>query len=455
MTGPVARVVACAVGMAALAGGLASAGLGRGPGLAVRPASALPAHGEWPAGQAAAGGRAGLAGRAVRALPLRAGVSRLAGWQKGGLLGVSFARAADGWAVGVACVPDCNSGREDTLIVHWNGSRWSRQASPDLSPLEGLFSVSAVSAADAWAAGGYGTGSGAFRTLMLRWNGVAWSRVTSPDPSPDREYGLNVISAVTATSARNAWAVGYYCARRCQADGEVDRTLILHWNGVRWAVAASPDPGTGYSVLTGVTAVSATSAWAVGSYAAGTSVMRPLALHWNGIRWARAAIAQPRRGGRYRLLTGVTATSANSAWAAGYSCTANCSTQPDASQADRTLILHWNGTRWSPAPTPDPGARYDILNAISAASAGSGWAVGDFATSTGKIAPLVLRWNGHAWAHSPAPRSRADASLFAASASPNPPVWAVGYTCAAGSSCLAEFLHPLTLRWNGRSWTSP
>jgi hypothetical protein len=380
-------------------------------------------------------------------------VPRPAGWQKGGLLGVSFAAAADGWAVGVACVPDCSSGREDTLIVHWNGSRWSRQASPDLSPLEGLFSVSAVSAADAWAAGGYFTDSGAFRTLILHWNGAAWSRVTSPDPSPDHEYGQNVISQVTATSARNAWAVGYYCFRRCQADGEVDRTMILHWNGVRWTSVASPDPGKGYSVLTGVTAVSAASAWAVGSYAVGSSAMRPLVLHWNGIRWTPSMMAQPRRGSRYRLLTGVTAASASNAWAAGYSCTAKCSTQPNASQADRTLVLHWNGSRWSPVPTPDPGARYDILNAISAASAASAWAVGDFATSTGEIAPLILRWNGHAWTQSPAPRGRADASLFSASDSHAPPAWAVGYSCAAGS-CRDEFLRPLALRWNGRSWTT-
>jgi hypothetical protein len=411
---------------------------------------------------AAAGGSAKLASLAVRALTPPAGAPRSAGWQQGGLLSVSFATAADGWAVGYSCVPDCSRGREDTLILHWNGRRWSRQASPDPSPLEGLFSVSAVSAADAWAAGVYVTSPGVFRTLILHWNGSAWSRVASPDPSPDHQAGLNGIGQVTGVSARNAWAVGSYCARLCQVDGEVDRTLILHWNGARWSTVGSPDPGPGYSVLAGVTALQAGGGWAVGSYAdrSSSSALRPLILRYTGIRWTPAAVPRPLQGRPSRVLTAVTATSASNAWAVGYSCTANCSTQAAVNQADRTLILHWNGSRWSPAPSPDPGARYDILTAVSATSADSAWAVGDFVTRAGTIAPLILRWTGSAWAQIPSPRPGANAGLFsatairAARASQAAPAWAVGATCAAGSDCLDAVLRPVILRWNGRSWTA-
>ena len=64
-------------------------------------------------------------------------------------------------------------------------------------------------------------------------------------------------SAVTATSVRNAWAVGYSETKSSQP------SLILHWNGRRWARVASPSPG-GENTLMAVAASSARNAWAVG-----------------------------------------------------------------------------------------------------------------------------------------------------------------------------------------------
>ncbi len=41
------------------------------------------------------------------------------------------------------------------------------------------------------------------------------------------------------------------------------QSLILHWNGVTWLQVPSPSPGN-FTELTGVRAVSASDAWAVG-----------------------------------------------------------------------------------------------------------------------------------------------------------------------------------------------
>jgi len=60
-----------------------------------------------------------------------------------------------------------------------------------------LHGVTATSARNAWAVGL----TVAEKTLILRWNGTAWKRVPSPG-------GLGLLG-VAATSARNAWAVGY------------------------------------------------------------------------------------------------------------------------------------------------------------------------------------------------------------------------------------------------------
>jgi hypothetical protein len=90
-----------------------------------------------------------------------------------------------------------------------------------------LSGVSAVSATDAWAVGYYDNSSGVGDTLILHWNGTAWSKVKSPNPSSTS----NVLSGVSAVSATDAWAVGDYQNNTTGADD----TLILHWNGTSWS----------------------------------------------------------------------------------------------------------------------------------------------------------------------------------------------------------------------------
>jgi hypothetical protein len=93
------------------------------------------------------------------------------------------------------------------------------------------------------------------RTLLAHWNGRAWTEVTDPSP-------LNgTLVAVTATSARNAWAVGY-----TDSNGGGAKTLILHWNGKKWkrVPVLSLEPADS-DALTAVAATSDGNAWAVGS----------------------------------------------------------------------------------------------------------------------------------------------------------------------------------------------
>ena len=66
------------------------------------------------------------------------------------------------------------------------------------------------------------------------------------------------------------------------------------------------------------------------------------------------------------ILTGVAATSAGSAWAIGDTDTSSASTRP--------LILRWNGTAWTTVPNPSPAGSY--LYGVAATSAGTAWAVG-------------------------------------------------------------------------------
>lgn len=161
---------------------------------------------------------------------------------------VSAAAANDVWAVGGSVA--------GTLLEHWNGKRWSRLASPDRwAEFSG---VAALSRHDVWLVGMLVRGKA--KMLVEHWNGRAWQRVATPDSNGVWPSGI------AADSTRDIGVVG----------GE----LLLHWNGVRWnRVAAEPPAAHNYS-LDAVTAISARDAWAVGS--AGS---KSLVEHWNRHRW--------------------------------------------------------------------------------------------------------------------------------------------------------------------------
>jgi hypothetical protein len=317
----------------------------------------------------------------------------------GALLGVSATSGTNAWAVGNRCVSACGTPAAvaNTLILHWNGHRWSHVASPDPSAsADYLAGVSATSAANGWAVGddcvsACGTSGQIFRTLILHWNGHRWSHVASPDPSASANY----LRSVSATSAANAWAVGQYCASGCGTEGPVIRALILHWNGHRWSRVASPAPSAISNALKIVTAASARDAWAAGDYVRG-GVWKTLILRWNGHRWSR--VASPSPDSAFNLLGGVSAASSSRAWAVGTDCTtAQCGRV-----VQHTLILHWNGHRWTRVTSPNPGPNVNSLFGVSATSATNVWAVGELCDnfSCSSSTTLVLHWNGHRWSQS-------------------------------------------------------
>src|SRR5215831_11385260 len=217
------------------------------------------------------------------------------------LYAVAATSARNAWAVGGG---GASPGK--TIILHWNGTAWKTVPSPTPKGGGTLFGVAATSAGDAWAVGCAGNcfqGFGGIKTLILRWNGTAWMRM--PSPAPARVGALN---GVAATSASNAWAVG--CAGHCFGPMATTTTMIVHWNGTAWRQVASPNPAPN-SVLTAVTATSVGNAWAVGYTRTG---FKTLIVHWNGAHWARVASPTP---GPLSQLLGVAATSTRNAWAVG------------------------------------------------------------------------------------------------------------------------------------------
>jgi hypothetical protein len=341
------------------------------------------------------------------------------------LAGVAVLAAGNAWAVGTYA--DADSGDAQTLVEHWDGTGWSVVPSPDPGRRPHYYSgdyltaVSALSPSAIWAVGDYES-AGRTKTLILYWNGTAWSQVASPSPgSADNE-----LSGVWAISAKDVWAVG-----EDDNGPPAGNSLILHWNGKRWTQVPSPDPAY-TNQLEAVTATSATSAWAVGMASSQTArAASPLILHWNGTAWTQAAA--PHLQGTRGELFGVDATSAGDVWAAG---------DVSDSTGQQTLILHWNGTAWTRVPSPSPGSsrNFDSLHGVAAASAANAWATGN--TSNGpSTQSLILHWNGTAWtrAASPDPGGRGNLAAIAESSPGN--AWAIGQDLGPGAD------NPVAIRY--------
>jgi len=197
------------------------------------------------------------------------------------LFDVSAESAADAWAVGWHDIPS----EHETLILHWDGTGWSRVLSPNPgSGSNELHGVSAVSPTDAWAVGdSRGLTTPVHETLILHWNGTRWSHVKSPNPSSE----FNTLTGVSAVSPTDAWAVGLYWDQ-----AGIGHSMVLHWDGTRWSQVKSPNLGSEHTSLSSVIAVSPKDVWAVGDYQ--EAGIHALVLHWDGTNWSQADVRRDR-----------------------------------------------------------------------------------------------------------------------------------------------------------------
>jgi len=141
-------------------------------------------------------------------------------------------------------------------------------------------------------------------------------------------------------------------------------------------------------------------------------------------------------------LIGVTANGPGDAWADGF--------HGDSSNADLTLIEHWNGAKWSIISSPNPSSTLNILAGSTAVSSSDVWAVGEYVDSANVAQPLIEHWDGVTWSviASPPTGTTYGAYLYSVKAISSTNVWAVGgsYIGPANGQTLIE-------HWNGATWS--
>jgi hypothetical protein len=313
------------------------------------------------------------------------------------LYGADASDASNVWAVGVVYRP--TGGTRQGLVLRYDGAAWRSVPRTGLPGGEALRGVDVVSATDVWAVGDRAR-IGGYDTVVVHGNGTTWTREPTPNGNPGGFNSLNGVAAAGGT----VWAVGTYVDPNSSINR---RKLILQRVGGTWRVSAAPVVAA-YEQLAAVDATGAADVWAVGAAtsASGSAPLVPLTLRWNGASWVSMRL--PTTGST--TLTGVDARTSSDVWAVGSSSNAD-GTQPYVARYDGTswrrvatptiagggqltdvvalspstvvavgrsngapLVLRWNGTSWTRETTP--GSSNPFVTGAAAGGPNAVWAVG-------------------------------------------------------------------------------
>jgi hypothetical protein len=325
-------------------------------------------------------------------------------------------------AVGVADIT-----QELLLAERWNGSRWAvtTPALPAGANSGGLTGVSCSGPRACTAVGwAYFPSTENVVPLAERWNGQSWAR----QPMPSAGGGGIPLGGVSCPAARSCTAVGQ--------SSNTGFDLAEQWNGRSWAIQPTPQVGTTGSALSGVSCLSSSLCTAVGAYSGpppgqGQEGSAPLALRWNGAKWAVQPTPGNANQGDISGLSGVSCLTTSTCTAVGSNTTGG------------PLALRWNGRSWASQNIIGPSA----LSALSCWSASRCIAVGypDFSATAERL-------QGHTWTLQQLSTPPGAPAFYLSGVSCPAPNWctAVGYQDVTAGQITG--ILTLAERWNGRNW---
>ena len=357
---------------------------------------------------------------AVGQRPKQAATNELVNATSWAFISVAQASKKNAFAIGYSEQPSTAP-----VALHWNGSAWTVTPTPHPSGGALLYSVTAVPGTKDYLAGGESCTSVACpEAYMLEWNGSSWSQMALPALGG----GSTDIAGVSASSATDAWAVGQSCK---EFKGKCN-VILLHWNGVKWSKVTIPNLSSIFPDLYAVVDLSPTDAWAVGS-----SFLGSLALNWNGHSWVNVPV--PGSGGFTEGIDAVAAIPGTSEiWAL------------EAASGGQ-FMLKWNGSGWRGYPLPPEAGKLSFyqVSDVAASSTSNAWDVGYSYSESGTQPSLTIHAKGNKWSVVASPSPKPANELFGVTTSSSSSAFAVG----VGFSPLQPTASGLLLQWNGTSWT--
>jgi len=123
------------------------------------------------------------------------------------IAGIDVNHYNDVWAVGYRKTSD---GNDQPYAMHWNGSAWTTTPVPEYHVGEpdwnvaSLRSVAFVGTNDVYAAGDVEIGENVYSPVLVHWNGTKWSKVSVPK-AVHPAYGVNGIAPVGGGGTWYSW----------------------------------------------------------------------------------------------------------------------------------------------------------------------------------------------------------------------------------------------------------
>ena len=199
------------------------------------------------------------------------------------LLGVSCTSSTSCMAVGDS---DLNS-QQRNLSFAWNGSAWTRHSVPEPGSAVDLLDAVRCHAADGKIpAGCVAVGaessdpSTSQETAIFGWNGSKWTKQTSPSVQP-----IQILDGLSCPTLKSCVAVGD------ESDARNQVALADSLIGTSWIHDSVKDPVVLTQFLYGTSCFTSSFCMAVGEFDNGTDDPS-LAQIWNGAKWAAASPQQ-------------------------------------------------------------------------------------------------------------------------------------------------------------------
>ena len=207
------------------------------------------------------------------------------------------------------------------------------------TPADQFHGVSCRTSRFCMGVGWYIPSDGIRRPVAGRWDGSSWHLLFPPGRSGGPGSELNLVSCLGPS---DCLAIGDTAPAAGEAfDPRAGKLFAERWNGHTWRRVPISAPAR--TDLNAMSCATAHSCFAVGDRR--TKANRSLALteHWNGQRWSPVTPVRPQP---QSLLLGVSCPGLRSCYASGWS------SPRQTSSAQRALVEHWNGARWSTQPLP-------------------------------------------------------------------------------------------------------
>ena len=217
----------------------------------------------------------------------------------GTLNAVSALGRRNAWAVGYT--DDYHA-----LVGHWDGASWTL-SNPLGNALAQLYTVTALSSTNVWAAGSISDAKGRVLPLVLHWDGAAWS--ISPSPRVPRKN--NVLNGIAFNATGQVgFAVGVQ-SEPYHNPTVPNKALAEVWDGAAWN--PSRTDAIPWAFLYGVCVDHKGTPWAVGYR--GDRGAAPLLERWSNNGWHEQSVLPRNASG---VVTAV-ADDGSTLWAVGWS----------------------------------------------------------------------------------------------------------------------------------------